>query len=185
MSNEKEKPEKRLDTEERRRQALQLHSRGWSYREIADHLSVSHQTIANDIKRVKEFKKNEVENFDREEYLVDTIVGYRDIIREAWVVYRDGNDETKIKSMNLIRQTQNDLRKALQDTGVVKREQQPIQANQFNFNFLSEINNKTVEEAIQTLVGLELTTELQDPEPPSEEDLQPQVIDVETRDSES
>lgn len=165
------------DVEERRQKALALHTRGKSVRAIAQRMGVSHGTISRDINIAKESGVKDIEEFDRDKYVTETITGYKDIVREAWRIYDVSDSETRLKALNMVRLTLKDLRQALQDTGPLKKENDSSSENSIHWTIIANWSPENIKEAAQALLGARLNTKLEDPEPP--EMYEKDIIDVE------
>jgi hypothetical protein len=119
------------DIDDRRQLVWDLRQRGKSYRDISAILidkgyerGTSISTVKSDIDHMRRKGREQIEFHDREDYLASHVSVFRDIRTAAWSVHDRGDFDQKIKALNLIRQTTNDERKALQDTGVVRKENQ-------------------------------------------------------------
>ena len=86
---------------------------------------------------------------------------YTDIINEAWAVYRRGDNDQKVKALNLIRQATNDQRKALQDTGVVRKENQVQEIVQIGI--VEKWSDHDISQAAAALIGSQINLHLAAP----------------------
>lgn len=168
---------KEMELEDRREMVLQLRLRGHTIKEISRVFQVSTATINRDISAVRKQKESDVKTYNTEGFVVDTVAGYDDIIHSAWSIYSNTDADTKIKTLHLIRQTLNDRRKALQDTGVVdKQKVQPID-QQINIQIVNGLDEETKDRAIHGFLAGALTPGLPDPTPDFDDDDIIEVLD--------
>lgn len=109
---------------DRREQTWALRQRGLTYREIMVITDVSIATVKRDLDIYRRNQREKIEYYDREDYISVTVSQYDDILREAWRVCDGADKEVKLKALTTIRQILDSKRKALQDTGVVRKENQ-------------------------------------------------------------
>lgn len=152
------------EIEERRQKVHQLMVRGLSQKRIAEIVEVSAATITRDIAVIKK-NVTKYKNFNREEFIADTITGYDDIWSECWKIASETNDkELKLKAMTAARLALNDKRKALQETGVVKKEMVGNN-NQIHVNLIGGLTPEQIEKAALSFLNSGMKTQLQMPEP--------------------
>jgi hypothetical protein len=151
------------DIDERRKVTWELRQRGKTYREIAAVTQVSISTVKTDLDHGRRVQREQIEFHDREDYLAGINAQYDDIRREAWNVFNGADKDTKLKALNLIRQTTDAQRKALQDTGVVRKENQVQETVQVNL--VSRFSDDEMGVAAAALISTGLNQHLGAPTP--------------------
>jgi hypothetical protein len=156
------------DLDDRREFVWSLRQRGKTYREISETLvargyerGTSIATVKSDIDYVRRKKREKIEFHDREDYLAGHTSIYDDVRKEAWRVYNRGDNDQRIKALNLIRQTTNDERKALQDTGVVRKENMVQETVQIGL--VAKWDDSDVGQAASALIASQLNLHLAAP----------------------
>jgi len=149
--------------QERQRQVMQLRTRGYTYQNIANALGTSIATVQRDLEAVKSLGKSNFSEHDRDQFLTGLFSGYDDVIARCWELHSEGTPDEKLKALNLVRQTLNDQKKALIDTGVIKKEHQINQQVEIGLSnaWTPELKN----EVIRAFMEAKLTKELEAPEP--------------------
>lgn len=172
---------KEVEIEDRRSMVLQLRLRGHTIKEIANVFHVSVATINRDLSAVREKREFDIKNYNTEGFVVDTVAGYDDIIHRAWEMFAKTDADTKIKTLHLIRQTLNDRRKALQDTGVVKKESpQAAIGQQINLQIVGDMDEETKTKAVHAFLAGAMTPGLPEPTPDSDDNedfIEAEVLD--------
>lgn len=110
-----------IELRDRRREVMQLRSRGMSMRAIARKLSVSVATVKRDVDVAKVEGIRDIQELQKEEYVAETILQYDDVLRKMWELTDNPDPDVQIKAANTIRMILNDKRKALQDTGIIEK----------------------------------------------------------------
>lgn len=167
------------DLDDRRQKAWALRQRGKTYREIGTALEVSIGTVKRDLDIARRQQRESIEFHDREDYLAGINAQYDDIRREAWNVFNGADKETKLKALNLIRQTTDAQRKALQDTGVVRKENQVQETVQIGL--VANWEDDEVGQAAAALIGARLNLHMGEPTP---DIVDAEIVDEEDTDEE-
>lgn len=149
------------DLDDRRELIWNMRQRGSTYREIAAEVDVSIATVKRDLDIARRKHREKIEFHDREDYIAATAAQYDDIIREAWKVADGADKETKLKALTTIRQTLDAKRKALQDTGVVRKENQVQETVQIGL--VAHLDESNVLSAASALLASQLNLHLGEP----------------------
>ena len=166
------------DIDDRRKRAWALRQRGKTYREIGAELDVSVATVKRDLDIARRTEREAIEFHDREDYLASLMAQYEDVKREAWNIIDGADKETRLKALTTIRQTLDAQRKALQDTGVVKKENQVQEI--VHMGLVAKWDEQDVGRAAAALVASQLNLHLEAPSLDEEGVEYAEVIEEET-----
>jgi len=166
------------DIEDRRKKSWELRQRGMTYREIGEETGVSIATVKKDLDFAKEKYRTEISSLEKEEYLASAIPQYDDIISTAWKIAKSSPTEDRLRALDLIRKTVNDKRKAIQDVGVIKKENKVVE---HTISILDEWSEENKQQAVQALIGMNMPT-LGEPTPDIEE---AEIVEEVVKDGES
>jgi predicted DNA-binding protein (UPF0251 family) len=169
------------EIEERRIKALRYRLRGLSLRDIAEKLEVSAPTIKRDLDAAREMGLARIQDFDKDDFVSDTMHTYDDIISAAWDEFTRAPKGTthRLKSLDAVRNATNDKRKALQEAGVVRNEDQKT-ALTVNLGVVGEWSDDVKKAAITALINSATKTDLLDPVPDEDGIVDAEIVEPES-----
>jgi DNA-directed RNA polymerase specialized sigma24 family protein len=160
------KPKKSSEYEvmQRRKDVLRLRMRGHAYKEIADKLKISVNTVKNDLNTVREDAEKQVKGFRQEHFVGETMTVFDDIMARAWEEFFACSlgSKQRIAALDLVRVTQNDKFKALADVGMITKASQEV-----THRHVHEMpwDEHLQQQVIQGMLSRALTPQLEAPEP--------------------
>ena len=162
----------------RRMEVIRRRLRGQTAGTIARALSVSENTVYNDIKAIRESNLKHVTTFAQEDFIGDTLQTFQRIEQEAWnqVAQLDDGDARKAKFLDSVRSTRKEQIKLLQSSGLLHKEANKVevQVTSDALNAWSDDQKQMVADAVLDTAILDVEEVLQLPEydsMPKEEDL--------------
>lgn len=155
----------------RRRDAYKMRLRGMTYAEIGEALGVSHVTARNDVEKAKSMAIHDTANYDSKDHVAEMMAAYDDILQTSWEISKSTRDpEVRLKALQEVRKTVNDKQKALMNAGMLGPQNVPTPTT-LNIGVIGHWSEANIQEAIQAVLGLQLTTPVLDPEPDTEAEL--------------
>lgn len=119
-------PRKSTDYEiqERRTKVQRLRLRGLSAGSIAKLLGITPITVKRDLEAIQRVNVAQIDEFQQNQFVGESLVVFNEIMERGWSEYSSVPEghPMRIKSLDLIRTTQNDKLRVLQETGMVRRE---------------------------------------------------------------
>jgi DNA-binding CsgD family transcriptional regulator len=113
----------------RRMEVIRRRLRGQTAGAIARALSVSENTIYNDIKAIRESNSKHITTFVQEDFIGDTLQTFQRIEQEAWdqVSQLDDGDARKAKFLDSVRASRKEQIKLLQNSGLLHKEARKVE----------------------------------------------------------
>lgn len=159
------------ELEFRRAAAYRLRLRGMTYSEIGEVLGYSHVTARKDVELGRLAASDSIETYSSKNHVAEMMQAYDDILHESWAISKSSRDpEVRLKALQEVRKTINDKQKALMNAGLTGAQNAPV-TNQVNITAIGHWSGENVNEAIQAILGLQLTTPNLAPIPDAEADL--------------
>lgn len=165
---------------ERQIQILKLSLRGFPQTLIANVVKVSQPTVSIELKKIREHMKARGGGVDQELVVGRSLTVYDDVQQKAYDLYHTSDDPSnKLKSLQIMLQSEKDRMKLLMDLGLVERAAQEVNHNLVQpSKFVEAWNTGQVQKAARALLEAGFTP-LEEPKPPDSD-----VIDAEYSDSE-
>ena len=152
----------------RRMEVIRRRLRGQTAGTIARALSVSENTIYNDIKAIRESNLKHVTTFAQEDFIGDTLQTFQRIEQEAWnqVAQLDDGDVRKAKFLDSVRSTRKEQVKLLQSSGLLHKEANKVEVQVTTdvLNTWSDDQKQMVADAVLDAAILEAEEILELPE---------------------
>tara|TARA_R100001082_G_scaffold109988_1_gene88521 strand:- start:5704 stop:6336 length:633 start_codon:yes stop_codon:yes gene_type:complete len=113
----------------RRMEVIRRRLRGQTAGTIARALSVSENTIYNDIKAIRDSNVKHITTFAQEDFIGDTLQTFQRLEQEAWnqVAELDDGDVRKAKFLDSVRASRKEQIKLLQSSGLLHKEAQKVE----------------------------------------------------------
>ena len=152
----------------RRMEVIRRRLRGQTAGTIARALSVSENTIYNDIKAIRDSNLKHVTTFAQEDFIGDTLQTFQRIEQEAWnqVAQLDDGDVRKAKFLDSVRSTRKEQVKLLQSSGLLHKEANKVevQVTADVLNTWSDDQKQMVADAVLDAAILDIEEVLELPE---------------------
>ncbi len=145
----------------RRMEVIRRRLRGQTAGTIARALSVSENTVYNDIKAIRDSNLKHVTTFAQEDFIGDTLQTFQRIEQEAWnqVAQLDDGDARKAKFLDSVRSTRKEQIKLLQSSGLLHKE-----ANKVEVQVTSDVLNAWSDDQKQMVADAVLDAAILDAE---------------------
>jgi DNA-binding CsgD family transcriptional regulator len=150
------------ELQERRQRVLRLRLRGLSYANIGKLLNLQIPTVMRDLEAVQKQSVGKVSNFQQHSFVAEALTVHDEIIERAWSEFSAAQEGTqhRLKSLDLIRVTQADKVKVLQDCGVIKK---VTEEKTIKHTFELPWDEETKDAVVMTLLQKRLTPQLAEP----------------------
>jgi hypothetical protein len=152
------------EMQERRQKIYSLRLRGMPQSAIAKLLDVDINVVQRDLAQIQKENSAKIDQFQQNGFVGEAMSVYDDITHRAWSEYAAAPAGTphRLKSLDLIRTTQNDKLKVLEETGMITKEPVTIEhKHTFELPWDSSIQDAVVNALIQQ----KLTPQLAEPTP--------------------
>lgn len=152
------------EIQDRRKKVQSLRLRGLDTNTIAVLLQISQTTVVKDLVAIRRDADKVTNNFDQNKFIGSSFAVFDELMQICWNEYisNDKNVVAKLKTLDLIRNIQNDKIKALQDVGLIKKEPEAVTVTH-NVNI--PWNDELKDEIAKLILQKSLTTPLLDPIP--------------------
>jgi len=126
MSKRKRRPSAKVLR--RRDKVKRYFIRGLSYREMAEMLGVSHQTIANDVDAIIDEIYQALSSQEGQNLIAETALQFKEIERQAWLIYHTSDkDHIKLQALQRAESAREKLIKILQSLEVLRQAPQRVE----------------------------------------------------------
>lgn len=160
---------------QRRQQVQRLRLRGLSIGEIAKQLKVSFLTAQKDLECVQKDNHGTVDAFQQAQFVGESLCMFDEVVQNAWREFESAPPGSKhrLQSLDLVRITQGDKFKALQDVGMLQKAAQQIE---HKYSMDLPWNDDLKDAVIDKLLQTQLSTTLALPTPDYDHDPGKNVI---------
>jgi len=151
------------ELQERRTKVYRLRLQGISYSNIAKMLNMSVLTVRRDLEHIRKDNQTKIDQFQQNQFVGESLLVFDEIINRAWNEYNSNKEgNPRLKSLDLIRTTQNDKLRVLQETGMIHKQATAVE----HTHVVSLPWTENVKDAvIQTLLQQKLSPQLAAPTP--------------------
>lgn len=152
---------------QRRQQVQRLRLRGLSIGEIAKQVGVSFQTVQKDMEMVQKENQDKVDKFQQAQFVGESLVVFDEIIHHAWSEFQhaDPGSKQRLQSLDLVRVTQHDKLKSLQDTGLIHKAVQQVEhKHTIALPWTPEVKDAVVTQLLQSQLSTTLALPTPDPD---------------------
>lgn len=165
------------EMEDRRAAVMKLRLRGHSFEEISKRLGVSYHVVRRDWEAVRLKEGEEVKDFDKNNFVKQTLMTYDDIAQAAWHEFEQANSGTKMKldALREARAALGDKIKAMKELNVVVDAPQTVNHN-ISVDIVNTWTPEFQKKVAQSMLQASLTPQLSEPVP---DDFESEIIDVE------
>jgi len=163
---------------QRRQNVQRLRLRGFSLSQIAKQLGISILTAKKDLDEIQKINQEKVNQFQQSQFVGETLVVFDEIIQHAWNEFEHAEPGSKIRlqSLDLIRSTQNDKMKSLQDTGMIHKAPQQVEhKHSLALPWDDQMKSAVIDQLLQS----QLTPQLALPTPDFAHESGKNIIDAE------
>lgn len=151
-----------VELAERRESVQRLRLNGLNYKSISQVLGISVDTVARDLRSIAEENTKRLDNFNQNEEIAKALETLNEVERKAWESFISAprNSNLRLKSLDLVRNVVSDKLKALQDCGLIKKEDKRVE---ISHKFELPWNDEVKEQVALALLNTTMTTRLAEP----------------------
>lgn len=159
------------ELEDRRAAVVKLRLRGHSFEDIAERLEISSYTARRDWETLRLKEGEEVKDFDKGNFAIQTVMSYDDVFQAAWDQFERAAEGSKMKldALKEVRSTLGDKIKAMKELGIIADTPQEVNHNHISVGVINQWTPEFQQQISENILNGMLTPQLAAPVPDIED----------------